>query len=127
MDAVAYFPGDISIVDFAGLCAHGLSDSKPGATYINIFLGNGFQLGTTQVGGTSTTLNVQTLVVDAQCNSVGANASGGSVTITKADSGTVSGTFDFTAWRRASAFTGSPSARPCARCAGSTRVQVSVR
>jgi len=96
MDAVAYFPGNISIVDFAGLCARGLSEAKPGATYLNMFLGNGFAPGTAHVGATGTTLNVQTLVVDSQCNSMGENASAGSLTLTTVASDSVSGTFDFT-------------------------------
>ncbi len=96
MDAVAYFPGNISIVDFAGLCARGLSEAKPGATYLNVFLGNGFALGTVNVGATGATVNVQTLVVDSQCNSMGENASAGSVTLTTVTPDSVSGTFDFT-------------------------------
>lgn len=67
MDAVAYQPGSITIVDFGGLCAHGLSDARAGATYIYISLDNGFQVGTTQVG---TTLDVRDVVWDSQCNSV---------------------------------------------------------
>ncbi len=93
MDAVAYSPGSISIVDFAGLCAHGLSDAKAGATYIYITLDNGFQVGTTQVG---TTLDVRDEVWDSQCNSVDHIAGSGSVTLTSVDSSGVQGTFDVT-------------------------------
>lgn len=96
MDAVAYFPGDISIVDFAGVCARGLSEAKPGATYLYIFNGNGFALGTTQVGATGATLDVQTMIVDSQCNSTGENASAGNLTLTTVAPDSVSGTFDFT-------------------------------
>jgi hypothetical protein len=96
MDAVAYFPGDISIVDFPGLCARGVSEAKPGATYLNMFLGNGFALGTATVGATGTTLTVQNMIVDSQCNSMGENASGGTVTLTAVKPDSVSGTFDFT-------------------------------
>jgi hypothetical protein len=109
MDAVSSAPGTIKIADFAGLCAYGLSEAKPGATYVGIIFVNGFQVGTTQVGAA---LEAQIAVWDSNCNSFDDIASSGSVTLTRVDSSSIDGTFDLTTATR-SHFTGSFSAPMC--------------
>jgi hypothetical protein len=91
MDAVSASPGAIEIVDFAGLCAHGLGEGKANAKYIEILFQNGFQVGTTQVGSS---LDVRTNVWDSQCNSTYDVAGSGSVTLISVDSVSVAGRFD---------------------------------
>jgi hypothetical protein len=90
-DAVSSSPGAIEAVDFAGLCAFGLANAKPNATYINLTFQNGFQLGTTEVGPA---LDVRTSVGDSKCDAVEQVAGSGSVTLTAIDPCSVAGTFD---------------------------------
>jgi hypothetical protein len=90
-DAVSFSPGNIEVVDFAGLCAFGLGHAKPNATYLNLTFQNGFRLGTTDVGAA---LDVRTSVWDSKCNSVDQVAGSGSVTLTAIEPCSVTGTFD---------------------------------
>jgi hypothetical protein len=89
-DAISAAPNHIQIANFSGVCAFGLAEAKAGASYIDFFFQNGFQLGTTQVGPN---LDVMTPVYTG-CNSVADTASSGSVTLTSVDSCSVTGTFD---------------------------------
>jgi hypothetical protein len=97
-----------------------VSDAKPGATYIEIFFGSGFQLGTSQVGAS---LHVQSNVIDSQCNSVGYGFGAGSVTLTAMNSSAVDGTFDLLS-AQAGHITGSLSASVCTM-PGNMQVKIS--
>lgn len=116
MDAVAHSPATISVVDFAGLCAYVLPDAKPNATYIEIFLDSGFQLGTTPVGAS---LHVQSNVIDSQCNSVGYGFGAGSVALTATNSSAARARS--TSFRRTVGTSRARSRRPCARCRATRR------
>jgi hypothetical protein len=91
MDAVSY-SGDIALADFTGICAFGLSEAKPGATYLYlVFVAGSVVVGQTDVGPS---LQVQSAVADQSCNSTIENATAGTVTISQADASQVTGTFD---------------------------------
>jgi hypothetical protein len=93
MDAVSY-SGDVALADFAGICAFGLSEAKPGATYLYlVFVGGSVVVGSTDVGSS---LQVQSVVADPSCKSTIENATAGTVTISQADASQVTGTFDLT-------------------------------
>jgi hypothetical protein len=94
MDAVSY-SGDVALADFSGICAFGLSEAKPGATYLYlVFVGGSVVVGETDVGPS---LQIQSVVADpSSCNSTIENATAGTVTVSRADASQVTGTFDLT-------------------------------
>jgi hypothetical protein len=83
----------LRITDYANACANESSPKANGTDLFFGFTGATIPLGTTQVGAA---LDAMATVNDATCNSTGQGSNTGSVTVTRADSCGVAGTFDVT-------------------------------